>query len=342
MPFVVESLPPCTLEPDRIRAAKLDAEILDLKRSLSTLQAQRELVQERIDSYKYPVLTLPNEIVAEIFGHCLPNYPECPFVDADVSPINLTQICRDWRDIALATPTLWRAMQLYLNLDYPVARQLRDLEVWLSRSGCCPMSVDIVIDARHVECNFSSAHCVRWEVLTVFLPPSCLPITAAAMPLLRQLDLTILQYNLPVYDHTAFSNLTLAGEMPLLRSVILNAFAADSTSNLVSCKLVLLPGGDSTLGNTTLPCLKSLVLTDTERFGNGVTGYLEMLIVPALRELDIVEVFLEYTPIHSLASFISKCGCQLQKVTIGGLRNVSSDAYRTAFPSIEFASGKYD
>ncbi|KAJ7020267.1 hypothetical protein C8F04DRAFT_909373, partial [Mycena alexandri] len=69
-------------------------------------------VQEELDSYKYPVLTLPTEIICEIFIHFLPVYPECPPPAGILSPTNLTQICRQWRDIALAIPTLWRAMRL--------------------------------------------------------------------------------------------------------------------------------------------------------------------------------------------------------------------------------------
>ncbi|KAJ7034392.1 hypothetical protein C8F04DRAFT_1101739 [Mycena alexandri] len=354
-----------TLQPDRIRAAKLDAQILDLKRSLSTLQAERELVQERLDSHKYPVLTLPNEIVAEIFGRCLPNYPECPG-SKDFSPNRLMYICRKWRDIALATPTLWRAIRICLGRrrKNPAARQVRKLETWLSRSGSCPMSVQITILEPPIDCNFSSAHCARWEVLKIFLPPSCLPITEAAMPLLRQLDLTIT-------DDLVASNLIPFGEVPLLRSVILNDFAANSitlpwaqltslelhrvypsectpilqqTSQLIHCTLLLVEGDDSTFGNTTLPFLKSLVVLGNRRnsdYNTRVTGYIDSFIVPALHEIDILERFLK-DPIISLESLVSKSRCQLQKVTIGGKRYVSSDAYRSALPSVDFSfTGEY-
>ncbi|KAJ7024823.1 hypothetical protein C8F04DRAFT_1130265 [Mycena alexandri] len=335
------------LQQDRIRAAKLDAQILDLKRSLSALQAQRELVQERIDLYKYPVLTLPNEIVAEIFGHCLPNYPEC---SEDFSPNNLMHICRNWRDIALAAPTLWRVIHLYFGLDSPAAREVRELETWLSRSGSCPMSVQITIDdSPGINCNFCSAHCARWEVLKISLPPSCLPLTEAAMPLLRQLDLT-------VTDDPVASNLILFGEVPLLRSAQLTSLELhrvfpsectpilQQTSQLIHCTLLLVEGDDSTFGDTTLPCLKSLVILGNRRNGDHntrVTGHMDSFIVPALHELDILERFLK-DPIISLKSLVSKSRCQLQKVTIGGKRYVSSDAYRTAFPSVEFSfTGEY-
>ncbi|KAJ7022544.1 hypothetical protein C8F04DRAFT_235740 [Mycena alexandri] len=162
--------------------------------------------------------------MAEIFVRFLPVYPECSRPTGISSPVTLTQICRQWRDIALATPTLWRALYLNFGSDNSAARQLRELEAWLSRSGCCPMSVQIIIkDVDDSEYKFSSAQCARWEVLKISLPSSYLPVTEASMPLLRQLDLS-------VDNHPFTSNLILSGNMPLLRSVILSDCAANAVS----------------------------------------------------------------------------------------------------------------
>ncbi|KAJ7115355.1 hypothetical protein C8R44DRAFT_538360, partial [Mycena epipterygia] len=54
----------------------------------------------------YPVITVPYELVAHIFLHCLP-------ADGRVrpspraAPLLLAQICSDWRQIALETKQLW-------------------------------------------------------------------------------------------------------------------------------------------------------------------------------------------------------------------------------------------
>ncbi|KAJ7871612.1 hypothetical protein B0H13DRAFT_2554411 [Mycena leptocephala] len=80
------------LEADRTRIADLDAQISDLERSLSALREEKNLAQERLDSYKYPVLTLPNEIVSNIFVHFLPAYPEYPPLAGLLSPTLLTHI----------------------------------------------------------------------------------------------------------------------------------------------------------------------------------------------------------------------------------------------------------
>ncbi|KAJ6483105.1 hypothetical protein C8R45DRAFT_1075458, partial [Mycena sanguinolenta] len=60
------------LEKDRCRLGDLAIQIEALQRSLSTLKKEQIEAQSRLDAYKYPVLTLPNEVVSEIFVHVLP------------------------------------------------------------------------------------------------------------------------------------------------------------------------------------------------------------------------------------------------------------------------------
>jgi hypothetical protein len=50
---------------EEARLAATEAEILKLHNSILELR-------QPLDSYTYPVLTLPNEIVSEIFMHFLP------------------------------------------------------------------------------------------------------------------------------------------------------------------------------------------------------------------------------------------------------------------------------
>ncbi|KAJ7932065.1 hypothetical protein B0H13DRAFT_809491, partial [Mycena leptocephala] len=98
------------LEADRARITDLEAQILHLEHSLRALRIEKSQAQRRLDSYTYPVLTLPNEIVSEIFMRFLPTYPRFPPFTGILSPTILTQICRKWREIALGTPALWSVM----------------------------------------------------------------------------------------------------------------------------------------------------------------------------------------------------------------------------------------
>ncbi|KAJ7661919.1 hypothetical protein DFH06DRAFT_1129098 [Mycena polygramma] len=133
------------LEADRSRIAEIDSRILELERSLSGLRAQKTLAEDRLESYKYPVLTLPNEIVSEIFIRFLPVYPICPPLTGVLSPTSLTHICRQWRQIALTMPELWRAIALLENdasLEHP--HQYGSISnMWLQRSLFTPLSIHI-------------------------------------------------------------------------------------------------------------------------------------------------------------------------------------------------------
>ncbi|KAJ7896045.1 hypothetical protein B0H14DRAFT_2495597 [Mycena olivaceomarginata] len=338
---------------DRARVADLDAQISFLERSLSELQAEKQLVLERLYSYKYPVLTVPTEIIAEIFVHFLPIYPVCPPLLGPDSPTLLTHICRKWREIALSTPALWRAI-LLLDSTIPGVGQDKLVDMWLARSRCLPLhlhfSWNFALRAAEVLASVVP-HRARWEYLNTRLQPSHLHILEGPMPLLRRLDW------LPIGSIPTTRKFA-CHEAPLLRTAILNNAAAGSvilpwaqltsltllwvflqecvpilqhTSNLVDCKLAFLSNDGATLPDIILPSLRSLTL-DSSGF---MTEFLEKLIVPALHDLQIAEPFLGSNTIHTLASFLSKFRCQLQELCITNRGSVSEESYRQAFTSMK-------
>jgi hypothetical protein len=128
-------------------------------------------------------------------------------------------------------------------------------------------------------------------------------------------------------------------EVPLLRTVILDDYAAKElalpwaqltaltlhrvfprecvpilqhASNLVHCELNLINDGVG-VPDITLPSLRSLTLTD-----RSVTGYLETLVIPALRNLKIPESFLEPNCVDTLSTFPAKSGCKLEGLCVTG------------------------
>ncbi|KAJ7877354.1 hypothetical protein B0H14DRAFT_3436055 [Mycena olivaceomarginata] len=168
-----------SLVTDRARVTEIDSQILDLERSLSALRIEKSLARERLDSYKYPVLTLPNEIISEIF-----------------------------RAISVSI--------LFQEQNY--------ISDFLSRSGCCPLSI-----RNYGRNDFSVpevfatvvSHRARWEHLHLYLSPSQLSIMDGPMPLLQHLHLTLAIDGRP-------TNIFRAGQMPLLRSVVLDGIAIRS------------------------------------------------------------------------------------------------------------------
>ncbi|KAK7048848.1 F-box domain-containing protein [Favolaschia claudopus] len=175
------------------KISKLEEQVAALKGSISVLHAAKEPAQQRLDSYKYPVLSLANEIITDIFLHILPTYPEPPPLLGPLSPTILTHICRQWREIALTTPLLWRAIDLRTpRLSVKAAASLAPL--WLKRSGCLPLSIRAT-DAG----GFSSVllylipHRVRLEQLDLKLRDvkGSAKVLDGPSPLLRTLNVSL-------------------------------------------------------------------------------------------------------------------------------------------------------
>ncbi|KAF7336179.1 F-box domain-containing protein [Mycena venus] len=273
--------------------------------------------------------------MAEIFMHFLPVYPLCPPLRGTLSPSLFTQICRHWREIAVSTPMLWRAIT-FSDRSIPVERLARICGTWFTRSGCYPLSIQIsrkFCDLPPEVLAIFIAHRARFEYLKLRLGMTPLSILAAPMPLLCVLDLAC-----GTPTHEAFR------EVPLLRTVILDGMAlstailpwAQLTSltldvvrpdecfpvlqqacNLVHCRLGFFEGnGGYEFPDIALPCLESLVIKDPE--DDSMVGYLNTFFAPALRSLEITE----------------RC---LGEAYIISPRSIFQDSYRTAFPSIIFS-----
>ncbi|KAJ7720940.1 hypothetical protein B0H16DRAFT_380780 [Mycena metata] len=193
------------LAADRARIAAIEAKILELERSLYSLNEEKDILQGRLDAYTYPVLTLPNEIVSEIFVHFLPIYPEAPPIIGRSSPNVLGQICRKWRGIALRTPALWRGISLSLSNGKRFDQKLRLLKLWLQRSGSCLLSIhmDLEVDdmdpSGDADTNLAAtldlfthaiaAHSARWEYVRLYPRSRHFPFITAPLPFLRSLTM---------------------------------------------------------------------------------------------------------------------------------------------------------
>ncbi|KAJ7833210.1 hypothetical protein B0H14DRAFT_2514899 [Mycena olivaceomarginata] len=218
---------------DRARIAEIDARILEIERSILVLRIEKDLVQERLDFYTYPVLTLPIEITSKIFRQFLPLYPQCTPSTGLRSPTLLTHICSEWRGIALATPALWRAIYLHLtkssfwdyadNRDSESDKSYRDeqknnlLRLWMTISGSYPLSIRINSDIADIpQClETLTLHRARWEHLHAgWISGGTPPFLHDPMPLLRQLEVLF----------SADRDLVTLGNAPLLRSASVTCY----------------------------------------------------------------------------------------------------------------------
>ncbi|KAF8207679.1 hypothetical protein K438DRAFT_342486 [Mycena galopus ATCC 62051] len=348
------------LEADRTRSALIESQICDLEDSITTLRLEQALVQQRLQSYIYPVLTLPPEIVSEIFIHILPLYPGFPPLTGTLSPTSLTHVCREWREIALSIPALWRAISL--SLDNPFEEQVHISDLWLKRSGSYRLSIQLDGEDQDGEYRGEvakiltsvSSQATRWEYLKLQVSSYQLrELEGSNMPLLHHLDLRLHEDSEVAVNTIAFR------QLPLLRSVALNDIAAswvilpwdqltslvlnsvylhecvpilEQTSNLAHCELHIFAFGADTTHVISLPCLQSLVLIHPGlRQHSG--RYLESFIVPVLRSLQIPEIFLGDEPIRFLTEFVSRSGSKLQEVRVTDVR-LSRNLYLEALHSV--------
>ncbi|KAJ7629378.1 hypothetical protein DFH06DRAFT_1480375 [Mycena polygramma] len=90
----------------------------------------------------YPVLTLPFDIISQIFVYCLPPEDDASPLRTD-APLLLAGICRDWRDISLATHELWNTTHLTLR-PHSLLKVGPLLEFWIPRAGNLPLQLSLV------------------------------------------------------------------------------------------------------------------------------------------------------------------------------------------------------
>ncbi|KAJ7635253.1 hypothetical protein FB45DRAFT_744626 [Roridomyces roridus] len=112
--------------PSQGNRARLRSRVSELDSLIVALTAERDALQAESDTIVYPVLSLPAEITSEIFQSCVD--VSCGIeLDGDkmarrlvvpkpaLAPMLLLRICRQWRDIALCAPRLWRSLQANLS-----------------------------------------------------------------------------------------------------------------------------------------------------------------------------------------------------------------------------------
>ncbi|KAJ7280810.1 hypothetical protein C8J57DRAFT_1174431 [Mycena rebaudengoi] len=334
----------------------LDARILALEQALVTARLERQDLQTRLNAYKYPILTLPTEITSEIFIHFLPRYPERPQVIGLSSPHILGQICRTWREIALGTPRLWRAIEL----NPPTARPTKALAIlrtWISRSKNCPLSISLQCSTRLLDVDFIQAiipHSERWEHIDFKLPIESLRLIGADFPLLRSLTLGPSRYaretgsldaislfsNAPLLKQVALSNHFGPFEIQLPWSQLTSVSAQCLSS--AECIEILQHSAalqefrcDNLQGDASGNILPVAPLRHLHslKFGGG-SGHqrlLEVFTTPTLQHLTILDS--QFDAIPHINALILRLNCTLASLCI--LSTYQAEAtYHAAFPSI--------
>ncbi|KAJ7042925.1 hypothetical protein C8F04DRAFT_1075282 [Mycena alexandri] len=305
------------------------------------------------------ITTLPPELLAEIFLNFLPRYPESPPCAGRLSPLLLCRICRQWRMVALSTPTLWRAISLdFLETDDLRIQKIELLENWVSRSGNCPLSVSIRIANPFHRLldrllHAVMTHCERWQHVTLYIPSSRMHLIQGEMPQLRNL-------NFGPINSSTYGPFTLFDRAPQLRTLFLtnNFFASNfrlpwgqithlesasfyehecleilsEAAHLIRCSVTVYPDPPGvSVVEATIPlrphfCDLVLLVDDPE--DDWDCKILNRLTLPALRTLQVSELSVK---LESLKAFMSRSQCTLLELRVTHA-TLPESAFRDVLP----------
>ncbi|KAK7052162.1 hypothetical protein R3P38DRAFT_2502523 [Favolaschia claudopus] len=301
------------------------------------------------NSPTYPILSLPNEILSEIFLHFLPSYPEFPPLSGPCSPMRLLQICRKWRAIALATPAIW-SIVTFLVSTHPETVYKSEARLNESRASALPLSLRIVSSAAVKPTpwsipelppfvGISEYDCARVEHLRLDVHGSHLPaIQDRPMPVLERLELwfqapllrtVVLELSFPMTINLPWEQLT---------SLTINAFNVEASQalhalrravNLKHCVLDFQPNPDMFLYTMTPDPYGGIIWPALESLAFGARGFpgafgrylLDALLVPSLRSLQVPLPYLLMTRsqrqhIDYIRCFVRESGCELKALHV--------------------------
>ncbi|KAJ7151790.1 hypothetical protein C8R43DRAFT_1004385 [Mycena crocata] len=120
-----------------------EAELERLNALLSDLSAQRDRLQDYVDSHKALISharRLPQDILEIIFLECLPTGRNAVMAASD-PPQLLCHICSAWRFIALSMPGLW--MSLHIPAKFVRGERIQVVTDWLERSAPFPLTLSL-------------------------------------------------------------------------------------------------------------------------------------------------------------------------------------------------------
>ncbi|KAJ7058508.1 hypothetical protein C8F01DRAFT_1255659 [Mycena amicta] len=201
-----------------------------------------------------PALSLPPEILSEIFLH-LP--VEFPAVCGRNSPLVLGLVCTYWRNVALSTPTLWSSFTIDED-TYPqsvdnkyhddmLQWQLELLALWLERSGGAALSFEYSSITNATLTPSPSLlhellrHAQRWKHVAFFVSLDVLDSMNATTPHTPLLNhLTISPYSLATLRES--QRFTLAGDALQLTHVVLGECFVPSVMGLPWSQLTHIHG----------------------------------------------------------------------------------------------------
>ncbi|KAJ7735981.1 hypothetical protein B0H16DRAFT_1574994 [Mycena metata] len=298
-----------------------------------------------------PAHALPVELTCEIFLHCI----SVSLISSDAKlsrplddpPVLLTKICRKWRLIALAMPSLWSDVQLAFGGKRGCRVDtwwISFLETWFSRAQEQPLGIDISSlnptdsDSALLELLDNQRH--RLRRLAINLPFMAFRNFSAVDPLPILEQLAIGAHNVPREVETPITAFRFA---PLLNHVSLGGglrpgyfvlpweqlthleLAAARVEDCLEClrqapriTICVLEIQDTGSPASIPPLLRlrSITLSGTDPF-----IILQFVAMPGLEDLDVVARSLNSEDLTRISFFVSRSQCQLRRLRLHYIPN---------------------
>lgn len=126
------------IEECRMRIARAHAQMRLLERRRNTVQHRVSIHRARLS----PLRTVPDQVLQEIFQHCL---PDTPYIvpNTRYAPLVLTHVCRRWRAVAHGTSELWSSIALQDRGVWNYELEVEMMKRWLDRSYTRPIRMSI-------------------------------------------------------------------------------------------------------------------------------------------------------------------------------------------------------
>ena len=193
--------------------SELNAQITEMRTALMRVTRTRDCLQTAANQHWAlisPLRRLPPELLQVIFVWCLPTHRNA-VMHASEAPVLLGRVCSEWRRISLSTPEVWSSLHIvppnvnFSNLTSSTARFKRKrelIEMWLGRSGTCPLNISFVWFASDSEDEIKLCAsllaalvpmCGKWQTLDFQVPLKMfkpfIGLTVKDVPLLQGLSL---------------------------------------------------------------------------------------------------------------------------------------------------------
>ncbi|KAJ7280368.1 hypothetical protein C8J57DRAFT_1220843 [Mycena rebaudengoi] len=208
------------LSQNELQIEKLKGEIAQLGEPNDLLAQELLAVADsasKMWSIVSPWRRLPPKLLSHIFVLCAEDDPDyIPAVDH--MPLLPLQVCHAWRSLALATPALW--VRLAHSILEP--KDITIIDAWLSRSGACPLELDIFVGSQNIEPadpeQLFKKHSHHLQTVRIAAPQTLIPLLLDGAPLLHDLTLWKWPYSSRILDAASGPRLTMRS-LPSLRQL---------------------------------------------------------------------------------------------------------------------------